>query len=794
MWVKQSALTWTHLLERWHLGRRAIPNFLAAIILFMAMPASAVSPGEEEPDKPWHISADEIQHDKTTNTYIANGKVVIEKPGRRLTADHIEYHAGQNTAIAEGKVVMVVNEDVLSGDRMEFDLKSETGVVYNGTVFVKDSHFYIRGKKIEKTGPASYAGKSASFSTCDGDWPDWSIHGSDVKVTVEGYGLATNATFQIKDIPTLYSPVLFFPAKRDRQTGFLFPGVGYSDRNGFEYNQPFYWAISENTDATVYLDYIEERGEKIGTEFRYVTSDTSKGTIMYDFLRDQKVEDGSPEATRKWGYDYDRYLRTSEDRYWLRAKADQDFPFGFTGKLDLDIVSDQDYLREFKTGMIGFDNTREYFLRAFGRDMTDYDSLTEGRENILVLNKSWSNYRFSTGFLWEDFPVYREHEELTDTTLQRLPFASFVGSKQPVLNSPIYWTLKTKYDYYYREDGNQVYNILRSHRGDLYPKTYLPLNFKNYFTLEPFFGLRETLWKVDEYEVGIERDETEFTRSIYDTGAGLSSEFYSVFNTQTGSLEKIKHIVKPFVGYTYIQDKDQTDLPHLMKDNAGDENDDDDRIDHKNQVLYSLTNTWIAKIKKSPSARISAAKSEDDMYEYRQIIRLYAEQRYDIDQANDDTIDDGEPFSPVYGRIDIDPFKYLTMKGSAEYNYHIPEFNSYNYGIGLSDVRGDSIYGEHRYRIKHTDRKGIHWDAGESLYLQAILKVTSQFSLYGLIDKDLLDETSVEQGGGLLFQSACWSMNLGYREEDDTKKIMVMFNLFGLGEVESYFDRVGFGN
>ena len=41
-------------------------------------------------------------------------------------------------------------------------------------------------------------------------------------------------------------------------------------------------------DATFYDHYMDRRGNKLGAEFRYVTSPLTKGTLMLDYLDDDK--------------------------------------------------------------------------------------------------------------------------------------------------------------------------------------------------------------------------------------------------------------------------------------------------------------------------------------------------------------------------------------------------------------------------------------------------------------------------------------------------------------------------
>ena len=57
------------------------------------------------------------------------------------------------------------------------------------------------------------------------------------------------------------------------------PEGGYSGRNGVIFNNSFYWALSDNTDATFFIDYASKKGPGGGIEFRYVLNERSKGKL-----------------------------------------------------------------------------------------------------------------------------------------------------------------------------------------------------------------------------------------------------------------------------------------------------------------------------------------------------------------------------------------------------------------------------------------------------------------------------------------------------------------------------------
>ncbi|MBV5333992.1 LPS assembly protein LptD, partial [bacterium] len=62
------------------------------------------------------------------------------------------------------------------------------------------------------------------------------------------------------------------------------------------------------------------------------------------------------------------FTHTNEDRYWFRGKIDHDLPNNLYTRIDLDVVSDRDYLTEFNTGFTGYNQSNERFLRTYGRN------------------------------------------------------------------------------------------------------------------------------------------------------------------------------------------------------------------------------------------------------------------------------------------------------------------------------------------------------------------------------------------------------------------------------------------
>ena len=236
---------------------------------------------------PVTITADTLAFDPDTNLYIADGNVEITQGTRVLSSDRATYNKETKDARAEGRVTLIQDGDIVSGEALEINMDSKKGVIRHGRVFQRTGNFYLTGDEIEKVGDEGYRVKRGRFTTCDGPSPSWSFSASTANVTLWEYASAWNTVFYIKGIPAFYLPYMIMPVKKERQSGLLIPRVSLSDKNGFEIDNSFFWAISKNTDATISLNYLSMKGLEEGVEYRYALSKDTTGQINSTYLDDR---------------------------------------------------------------------------------------------------------------------------------------------------------------------------------------------------------------------------------------------------------------------------------------------------------------------------------------------------------------------------------------------------------------------------------------------------------------------------------------------------------------------------
>ena len=727
-----------------------------------------------DPSQPWKLEADEINYDQLTDEYSALGNVIIYKGNIRLLADYVSFDYKNMLAYAEGNVVLTNGEDILSGTSMVIDLEKQIGTIQNGHLFLKENNYHLSGEVIKKVGEKTYTIDEATITTCDGENPDWKITGKKVKIKENGDGTARHAKVWARKMPVLYTPYFYYPARKKRQTGLLFPEFGISDRWGTYYNQPFFWAIDESSDATFYGHYMNSRGIRGGVEYRYFLDNYSKGTLMANGFDDKKIDNGIGDSSEKWGFDDgDRVvLRENRDRYWFLISHHQRFPWGINARLDVDIVSDQDYTRDFKKGYMGWKPAKEYFQDVFNWDLDDYNDPI--RTSQLNFNKTWPAFNLNAKLRYDLDSTLRNTDEPNDL-LQQLPSIEFSAIKQRIAESSFFYNLESEYVYFWSEDA------IRSQRLDVLPRLFLPLQFRPFITIEPSVGLRGTLYYLDKESFSQDGDQQFFHRETYDTRLDLFSEINRVFRPEWKTLEAVKHTIRPRIIHEFTPDVDQDDLPEL---------DSNDRIDKKNLLTYSLVNTLTTKsIKRGsfePTRRFDKNQAEvigaPKEYSYNDLMRFNLIQSYDIEEARQE--DPDRPFSPITAELDLFPGKYFAIDADTSWSVYDLEFLSFNILANLWDARGDTLTVEYRY---NGDSDELDQNQANSIYGNLRVKVTDRLKINGNLEYNFLDNTLVQTGFGVNYKAQCWSFEGSITERisvDDTSRLdfEIKIHLFGLGE------------
>jgi LPS-assembly protein len=693
----------------------------------------------EEKGSPWQIQADSLSYSEKEGLYVAEGSVVITRDGQRLSARTARYNEKTGVVEATGDLRFEANGDILTGEGGVFNLNTLQGQITKGHLFIRENHFYVSGTAMEMLGRNNYRIKDCRVTTCDGEKPAWSITGSEVEVTVEGYGTVRHAAFRIKDFPVFYLPYAVFPAKTKRQTGLLPPRLGYSSQNGADVEVPFFWAISDQTDATFYERFMSDRGFMQGLEFRYLAESDSKGFFLFDILSDRvdRKDLDDPDQV-----DLSPFPRTNRTRYWLRSRTDQQMPLGLQARLDTDFVSDQDYFKEFRGGLLGFE-ARPDLAEESGRPVEEIYSPT--RRSALRLSRDGQGYSLQGLASFNQRP----ENPPDDDTPQPLGGWAFSMLPRPLPWFPLFLRFDTEYDYIWREVGQKGNRISFSSEASY------PMWFGRYLEFEPSIRFtRNTQWLDDHRNIDHQ------SRDAYHLQARISTILERVFDFEWRNTKRLKHKFTPSLTYEFRSHKDQDRFRPWFEpiDVEGD----------VNVVTLSLDNL------------LDARKENDKGHvTYSQWGTFSLSQGFDIDEAKRDEEPglEREPFEPLVGILTFMLLPNLDLDAEVRWDHDDDDISFTDLSLDLTIDRSGG-----RKDIYGIDYQNVEGE-GETINYRVHVNLSYGFSVGTSLRRDLDVGDTVESSYWLDYQSQCWGVRLITETLDEVDTVMVAFRLLGVGGI-----------
>ncbi|HUS24058.1 MAG TPA: LPS assembly protein LptD, partial [Candidatus Binatia bacterium] len=179
---------------------------------------------------------------------------------------------------------------VIRSHKADFDLASETGTFLDNEFTIVPRAARGGAARIDLARDGTAGIRDVYYTTCAPGSNAWFLEASEIELDQqEGVGTARNARLRFGYVPILYAPWFRFPIDNRRRTGFLFPTMGLSDRNGFDFRIPFYLNLAPNYDAELIPRYMARRGLQLGTEGRYLFPG-HKGAALFEVLNDQERE------------------------------------------------------------------------------------------------------------------------------------------------------------------------------------------------------------------------------------------------------------------------------------------------------------------------------------------------------------------------------------------------------------------------------------------------------------------------------------------------------------------------
>lgn len=430
----------------------------------------------------------------------ARGDVQVVRDKDTLFADELEYDRVQDRVRGRGHVRLCRGDGEVSGEEIDYSPSREEGKITESQFRLSEKQGRGTAKEVQILGKEKVRMRSAAFTSCEKGVDDWFLRSQELTFNrTTNVATARHARLEFFDVPVAYVPYISFNTKRERKTGFLFPSLGNSGSNGFEFRAPFYWNIAPNMDDTIAPNFMSKRGVQVQNEFRYMDRRYS-GTFRGEFL---------PDALD----DHNRYAYTVQHTHNLGS--------GLSLYANVQGVSDDEYFRD-----VSYTIT-ETSRRQLPRDV----------------QLGYAGHGIQASLRAQEYQTLTE--DLTDP-YRRLPQARLSGERRAW---GVQWGLDSEFVRFENKDSD----LVTGNRSTFYPQATLPLRSR-YGYVEPKVGVHYTRYDLDDPR-GEDRGANR-ALPVLSVLSGLEAERgWDVFGghyTQT---------LEPQLFYLYIPYRNQNRLP-----------------------------------------------------------------------------------------------------------------------------------------------------------------------------------------------------------------------------------------
>jgi LPS-assembly protein len=346
--------------------------------------ADASTPPQVQAQQPTDITGDQLSGTNEKPEF--QGNVVLRRGDQFLGTRQLDYDKETGKYVAQGDVRYQAAGIRIVADRAEGDQNADTHNVQNVQYQLMSRRGNGGAEHIEMHGSQG-ALYGATYSTCPPDDRRWQLRAQRIDIDTDaGTGVARKAVLRVGRVPVLYVPFFPFPIDNRRRTGLLYPTLGSSNRNGFDYRQPYYINLAPNYDLELTPRLMTSRGLQLGGEFRYLT-DHGRGVLDAAILPQDRLTSRERQAEtddfQLNGYDLNN--RRKDNRGLFHFGASEDLSPTWQARTNLNWISDTRYLEDFHnnlnglspfsvTSSIGLYGHGQYWSAAF---TADYQQLAD---------------------------------------------------------------------------------------------------------------------------------------------------------------------------------------------------------------------------------------------------------------------------------------------------------------------------------------------------------------------------------------------------------------------------------
>ena len=698
---------------------------------------------ETAKDSPMVINGDNVEYSADSKEVVATGNIEVNYKGSKLTCNKLKVNMQTKEGLAEGNARIQDDKGgVITGEKIMYDFANKTGIIYNADF--RANPYFGKAKKVEKLSDGEFVAKGGYFTTCNFDHPHYRFGMKKLNMFPGDKMQAKQATLYLGTIPLLYLPRFNYSMKEPFMHVQVEPGTR-KDWGPYVLNT---WRsnLTDNASAKVFLDYRSKLGLGEGFEVNYTKTPVGKGDFKFYYTNEKPdpkdLADNSPTEFQRyfmrWRHKWDIDPRTNVTAEFLKI-TDQ------RRKNDTEYPSDRSFLQD-------------YFFREYEKDSQP-------------LSYALLHHAFNYSSLDVLLQIRTNH---WFDQIEKKPEINYNLPSLQLGESPFYFESINQLGTYNKNDTTSS-----TPTEDI---TVTRLDTKNTFSLptkigfiqfKPFVSSRQTF-----YDKGA-NGQTGIIRTIFYSGADMSTKFYRIFNVKTNVLgldiNGLRHVITPSIGYLY------THVPTIPINNIK-QIDAVDAIHRGNTATLSLSNKLQTKRNGQSVDFVDLLITTDYVLDPKTGDNAF------LTNSNKKLT---TQLSDVLFKLKILPYSWMRFEGDATYehsdhdnmNYNRFSLASYDLNFDLKKDCSFSIGQRYERKGKNEVTLGLNWRLSPKWKFGI-------YERYNLKKSSTLDYGFQEQEYTLTRDLHCWELDLTLnKKEISGTTIFFTFRLKAFPENEFGFDQ-----
>jgi hypothetical protein len=485
-------------------------------------------------------------------------KTEIDWVKRQIKSDFVEDSLGNK----KGKPVFTDRGDVYVTEDILYDFKSRKALI-RGVVTEQDGAF-MHGTNVKKNEVNEMFIVDAQYTTCNLEHPHFFIESKRLKVIPGNKVVSGPFHMKFREVPTpIWGPFGMFPQPRKKASGIIVPAYGEEQRRGFFLRDGgYYFAISDYMDLRITGDLYSQGGHALNINQNYIKRYKFRGTFNFAYTRNVL---GSLVNTSEQNTYWLTWNHAPQSRGNSRFSASASFGSSSFNENNNLAINQSTFQRSVQAN---YQSNISYSTRFRG---TPYSMTSNARMNQNIQSRVVSLTLPEVTFNMNRIFPLKNLTQKSNSVLAKLNLSHTFSVRNELTNAA-----RSEFPFEVSNPNNDRADTL-AFNGQNLPEIYersriggrhnVPIstsfNLFNYFTVTPSFNFTE-LWYLRELqfsdfnaeEGGVRVDTLRgFSRAgSWRSSASINTRFYGTYNIGGKSIQAIRHVVIPSVGFTYNPD------------------------------------------------------------------------------------------------------------------------------------------------------------------------------------------------------------------------------------------------